>query len=230
MATPPKEPRPKASKPRPKPAPKGKATPAKASTPAKEPRPKVIDNKGRHKADAAREKRMVFAREYLVDLNATQAAIRAGFSEKTATSAGHRLLTYADVQAEVTKLKAERAEKVAADAEWVLRRLVADVTADLADLYDDNGNMKPVKDWPVVFRTGLVAGLDTAQEKLGEDDDGRPTYGVVHKVKLADRTRLLELLGRHVDVAAFKDKLEVDVKTELADRLARARANASRRV
>ena len=224
MATPPKEPRPKASKPRPKTAPKGKATPAK------EPRPKVIDNKGRHKADAAREKRMLFAKEYLVDLNASQAAIRAGYSEDTAASAGHRLLSYADVQAEVARLKTQRAEKVGADAEWVLRRLVADVTADLADLYDDDGNMKPVKDWPMVFRTGLVAGLDTAQEKLGEDADGKPTYAVVQKVKLADRTRLLELLGKHVDVAAFKDKLEVDVKTELADRLARARANASRRV
>ena len=73
-----------------------------------------------------------FVREFLVDLNATQAAIRAGYSEKTARQAGSRLLTNADIQAEVQRLARERQQNVELTAEKVLEVLMRIAFAPIA--------------------------------------------------------------------------------------------------
>ena len=62
------------------------------------------------------------------------------------------------------------------------------------------GNIRPVRDWPLIWRTGLVAGLDV--ESIGEG------AGRLTKIKLSDRIKRLELIGKHIDVQAFKDKIE----------------------
>jgi phage terminase small subunit len=155
-------------------------------------------------------KQEAFVREYLIDLNATQAAIRAGYSERTAEQQGPRLLGNVGVAAAIAAAQQERARRVQIDADWVLKRLHSEATADLADLYDAAGNLKPIHEWPAVWRTGLVAGIETVQERDGTDEEGRPVYATVRKVKLSDRVRLVELLGKHVGVGAFKDRLEVD--------------------
>lgn len=72
-------------------------------------------------------KQEAFVREYLVDLNATQAAIRAGYSAKTANVAGARLLANAKVAEAVAEAKTKRAERVQVTADWVLERLVENV-------------------------------------------------------------------------------------------------------
>ena len=154
-----------------------------------------------------------FAQEYLVDLNATQAAIRAGYSAATAYSQGERLLKNAEVAAFVASAVEARAERTQVNADWLLKRLADEAEADVADLYNDDGTLKPVKDWPRIWRQGLVAGVDTVSEG-----------GVsVLKVRLADRSRRLEMIGKHVDVQAFKDRIEHDVTPDLADLIARRR-------
>jgi len=149
-----------------------------------------------------------FVAEYLIDLNATQAAIRAGYSEKTAAEQASRLLTNVKVSEAVQAAMKARSERTEIDADWVLKRLARDATADLADLYDESGTLRPVKEWPLVWRTGLVAGVETIQERSGSDPDGNPTFATVRKLKLLDRTKLVELIGKHVDVGAFKEKVE----------------------
>lgn len=153
-------------------------------------------------------KQQRFVAEYLIDLNATQAAIRAGYSEKTALQQGPRLLGNVGVAAAIAAAKRERSERTEIDADWVLKRLARDATADLAELYEANGTLKPVHEWPIAWRTGLVAGIETVQERDGEDAEGKPVYATVRKVKLLDRTKLVELIGKHVDVGAFKEKVE----------------------
>lgn len=169
-------------------------------------------------------KQEAFAREYLIDLNATQAAIRAGYSPKTANEQGARLLTYVSVRSLIEQEQKARAERTRVDADWVLTRLHSEATADLADLYDGSGNLKPIHEWPKVWRTGLVAGIETAQEKDGADEDGKPQYSIVRKVKLSDRVRMLELIGKHIGVQAFKEKLEVEDVTDRAEAMRRKRA------
>jgi phage terminase small subunit len=68
-----------------------------------------------------------FVEEYLIDLNATQAAIRAGYSPKTAEVQGSRLLSNAKVQAAVSEGQNNRAARTQIDADWVLKRLVENV-------------------------------------------------------------------------------------------------------
>ena len=160
-----------------------------------------------------------FAEEYLIDLNATRAAVRAGYSVHTAYSIGHDLLKEPEVAALIDVLKRERSERTATDAAWVLMRLRDEVEADMADLYGENGELLSVEDWPLVWRTGLIAGVETEELEV----DG-VRVGTVRKLRQSDRIKRLELIGRHVGVQAFKDQVDVKVTDGLADRLARAKA------
>ena len=153
-------------------------------------------------------KQDMFCRDYLVDLNATAAAKRAGYSPRTAKSQGQRLLTNVDVAERIQELSQARQERVQVTADDVLRILYNDVTADVSELYDDRGELKPIHDWPLVFRQGLVAGIDTEELFQGHGKD-REYIGETKKIKLADRTRLKELLGKHTTVKAFSDNLDL---------------------
>lgn len=154
-----------------------------------------------------------FVQEYLVDLNATQAAIRAGYSEANASRIASELLDKTHVRELIDEARAERSEKTKIDAHWVLERLAAEAVADVGDLYDENGKFLPVKDWPLIWRQGLVAGVKT---HVSED-------GVaIIDVKLSDRVRRLELIGKHIGVNAFQDVVQHKGLDGLADRLSRA--------
>lgn len=149
-------------------------------------------------------KQQRFVEEYLIDLNATQAAIRAGYSAATAMEQGYQLLQNSSVAEAITALKAKRSEKTGIDAAWLLTRLAKEADADLNDIYDEAGALKPVKDWPMIWRQGLVGGIKAVEER---DDKGN-IVGIIREVKLSDRVKRLELIGKHVDVQAFKDRVE----------------------
>ncbi|MDI9276180.1 terminase small subunit [Pantoea sp. EABMAA-21] len=154
------------------------------------------------------DKQELFAREYLKDLNATQAAIRAGYSEKTAQEQSSRLLSNVMVQDRITALKSERNEEVGIDAAYVLRRLVEIDQMDVLDILKDDGSLKQIWEWPKVWRTTL-SGLDISEIKWGgKDDEDMET--ILKKIKWPDKVKNLELLGKHVTVQAFKE----NVKTE----------------
>lgn len=152
---------------------------------------------------ALTDKQEMFCREYLIDLNATQAAIRAGYSEKTARASGCENLTKPDIQNRIAELKADRNEQVSVDAAYVLRRLIEIDEMDVLDILNANGELKPIKDWPKAWRTTL-SGMDVT-EMAGD------AAGLLKKIKWPDKVKNLELLGKHVTVQAFKD----NVKNEL---------------
>lgn len=159
-----------------------------------------------------------FVEEYIRDLNATRAAIRAGYSPNSANQAASHLLTNAKVKAAIDAAKNARAEATRIDAEFVLRRLAVEVEADLADLYDrSTGDLKPVADWPQIWRQGLVAGVEVEVVDRG---DGIIAH--VKKIRLSDRLRRLELIGKHVRVNAFQEQVQLKGLDSLADRLERA--------
>lgn len=148
------------------------------------------------------DKQELFAREYLKDLNATQAAIRAGYSEKTARSQANRLLTNVDIENRIAELKASRNEEVGIDAAYVLKRLVEIDQMDVLDILLSNGELKPIKDWPKTWRTTL-SGMDVT-EIAGD------TPSLLKKIKWPDKVKNLELLGKHVDVQAFKESIKTE--------------------
>lgn len=206
-----------------------KAKPARKKPAPKEPRVLTPQQK-------------LFAIEYLRDLNATAAAIRAGYSAKSAQHLGYQLLQIPLVREAIDKEMLDRARRIKRDADGLLQRLWDEADADIADLYHDDGSLKPVREWPMVWRKGLVAGLEIVTiagaepEEAGETLEGQPHGGAlkrsrkaeaqIAKIKLADRARRLELIGRHHGVQAWKDNVKTDIAEPL-QKLAEAIAGRS---
>jgi phage terminase small subunit len=165
-----------------------------------------------------------FVREYLVDLNATQAAIRAGYSTRTAEKIGSENLQKPEVRAAIDAAKIERSTETKIDAAWVLKRLAVEAEADIADIYTETGAVKPVHEWPLIWRQGLVAGIKHQELR---DNEGNRTGEFIVDVKVSDRIRRLELIGKHIGVKAFEDQVNVTGLDTLADRLARASKRVS---
>ncbi|MGL4196533.1 MAG: terminase small subunit [Allorhizobium sp.] len=163
-------------------------------------------------------KQQRFRDEYLIDLNATKAAIRAGYSERTAEKIGSENLYKPELKEAIDRALAERSEKTKIDAQWVLDRLANEASADIADLYSkDDGSLLPVHEWPLIFRQGLIQGIDV--EEIREDGI---VIGRVRKVKLDNRVKRLELIGKHIGVNAFQDVVKHTGLDALADRMERA--------
>lgn len=165
-----------------------------------------------------------FVAEYLIDLNGAAAYRRAGYvaTGNAAETGAARLLRNAKVQAAVAAAKAERSEATKIDANWLLTRLAMEAEADLGDIIDEEGGLKPVHEWPLIWRKGLVAGIEVEELWEGRGED-REQIGRLHKVKLSDRIKRLELIGKHIDVQAFKERVEVDAGPSLAAAIAAAR-------
>ncbi|TAT76024.1 terminase small subunit [Rhizobium ruizarguesonis] len=167
-------------------------------------------------------KQQSFVEEYLIEMNGAKAAVRAGFSKRTAAVQASQLLAKPEIQAAIEAAKIERSERTKIDADWVLTRLAAEAQADLADLYDEHNNLLPPEEWPLIWRQGLVAGVDIEAITVGGVE-----VGTVKKVRFSDRIRRLEMIGKHVRVNAFQDVIQHKGLDSLADRLERAQARAN---
>lgn len=166
------------------------------------------------------ERQERFCNEYLIDLNATQAAIRAGYKETTAYSMGQRLLKNVEVQAYIQQRKQDRVERTEITQDMVLRELALIAFSNAADyaavvekqatvdvesgvqipLFDEDGK-------PVMYRTVepvLTAELTENQKRaLAVIKKGRDGF----EIKPYDKVRALELLGKHLGM--FTDKVEM---------------------
>ena len=149
------------------------------------------------------EQNKLFAREYLVDFNATQAAVRANYSERTAKQQGSRLLTRVDVQEYLAELMSDRTESSKYDADWLHERLCTMAEMRVEDLFDDRHAVKPPSEWPEGAQF-LVAGIDVEETFEGYGED-RVWTGQVKKIRLQQSTKVLELIGRLAKVSALRD-------------------------
>ncbi len=146
-------------------------------------------------------KQQRFVAEYLIDLNATQAAIRAGYSRNCAGQIGEENLEKPQIAAAVAEAKQARAEATKINAEWVLRELVKlhqRVTQEI----------KPA--------------LHPKTRKQMKDEEGN----LLFVFNAAAANRALELIGKHTDIGAYKDRLEVSGGISLVERLQAGRDRA----
>lgn len=146
-------------------------------------------------------KQELFIQEYLIDLNATQAAIRAGYSKNTATIIGHENLSKPYIQEAISEAKAQRQERTEITQDMVVKELARIAFLDIRKAFDENGDLLPITDMPEDVARA-IGGMDISQ--LSSDDE---TISVLKKIKLIDKKGALELLGRHM--AMFTDKKEV---------------------
>jgi phage terminase small subunit len=135
-----------------------------------------------------------FVAEYLEnDGNQVRAAMAAWpkLTYQSASKKAQRMLEKENVVAALTGAKVKVIEKSIYDRTRLLNRLIDASEADVADLFTEDGRIKPVHEWPMAFRTGLVTSWKT-DEVTGE----------IKEVKL-DRGRLLDQIGKHVDIGAW---------------------------
>lgn len=164
--------------------------------------------------------------------NQSQAAIDAGFSPNTAAVKASVMMRDERIQKRIAELMEERNKRMRVSADYVLMRLVEIDQMDVLDILNDDGGMKPIAEWPKVWRTSLsamdIATIKTTQASLqkenGEADlSVEDVEHILKKVKWPDKVKNLELIGKHVDVNAFKERLEVSGTVTIADRMAKAR-------
>ena len=164
--------------------------------------------------------------------NQSQAAIDAGFSPNTAAVKASVMMRDERIRKRIAELMEERNKRNRVSADYVLMRLVEIDQMDVLDILNDDGGMKPIAEWPKVWRTSLsamdIATIKTTQASLqkesGEADlSVEDVEHILKKVKWPDKVKNLELIGKHVDVNAFKERLEVSGTVTIADRMAAAR-------
>jgi phage terminase small subunit len=141
-----------------------------------------------------------FVQEYLIDLNATQAAIRAGYSEKTASSQGQRLLTNVEVRNLIDAALAEREVRSSVKADRVLAELARLGLSNIADYITVQEDGSAVVDLSRATREQLAAVQEITVDELtdGKGEGARPVKRI--RLKLAPKTPALELLAKHLNL------------------------------
>lgn len=140
-----------------------------------------------------RPKHERFVAEYLKDCNATQAAIRAGYSAKTAKVQGSDLLTKPDIKAAVKAGQQAALDDAGLTIRDVAEAIGRQVKADIRCLFDDRGNLRPIKDLTQA-EASLIAGFEVII-KNAKAGDG--VTDEIHKVKLKDQSKYVEMAAKH---------------------------------
>ncbi|GKH33491.1 terminase small subunit [Muricomes sp. OA1] len=163
------------------------------------------------------KKQKLFVEEYLIDLNATQAAIRAGYSPDTAKEIGCENLTKPNIRACIDREMAERSKRTGVNADRVVQELAKIAFVNAVDVIDPK--TATVKEDALSEDT---AAIQSVKVKTFGDD------GLEREIKMADKLKALELLGKHMGM--FKDKVELSgvldsEKTKLDDLLQQMRGD-----
>jgi phage terminase small subunit len=151
-----------------------------------------------------------FCEEYLVDLNATQAAIRAGYSVRSAAEIAYRLLAEQSVADWIAELQRERSRRVQITVDRVLSELAICAQSNLLDYeIDFDGNVRLAPGAP----KEAIRAAQSIKRTVHYDEHGSPT--IVTEIKLWDKIRALHLAGLHLGMFTQKHVISGDPKQPL---------------
>lgn len=169
---------------------------------------------GRISRQKASELQKLWAKLYVKhNFNATKAAREAGYSDgpnrdgcqRRGYENSHNTL----VLIEVARLVEERNKRLQIDADFVLTRALEFDSLDIADIMDDENGILPIKEWPKSWRTS-ISGMDFGEIVAARNDPTR-LIQLLKKVKLPDKQKNLELIGKHIDVRAWEKEAGLTV-------------------
>lgn len=146
------------------------------------------------------KKHELFVAEYLIDLNATQAAIRTGYSAKTAEQIGYQLLQKTSVQKAIAKAMAERSKRTGVNQDRVVLELAKLAFVNMTDVVDSQGKIKDDA------AEEDKACIESIKYKRSDTDTG---VSVEREVRIGSKMKALELLGKHLGM--WNDKVDVNV-------------------
>lgn len=154
----------------------------------------------------------MFIAEYLIDMNASAAYRRAGYSAKNSDVASNELMKLPHIKAAIDAALAAREKRVGATADEVLRELRRIGHADPVEIVSDTGALRALREIPEDTRRAIAS--------YEVDADG------IVKIKFWDKTRALEMEAKHLKL--LTDKLEISADASFAEVLKAARARAGR--
>jgi len=145
--------------------------------------------------------------EYLIDLNVTQSAIRAGYNPRSAHVAGSRVLSKPECKAYVQSVMNARAKRTNIDQDAVLNEIGKLAFSDVRSIFDQNGNLLPVHLLPDAVAASISSIDVVSSQKPGRD---ATVIEYTSKIRFWDKRGSLELLGKHLKM--FTDKHEITGK------------------
>ena len=140
-----------------------------------------------------RKKQEKFCHEYLIDLNATQAAIRAGYSKHTATNTGYEIMMKHDIREYIKELMEDRTKRTEITGDMVIKELAKIAFITESDFYEEDGTVKQLSELTNDQRAGL-ASYYVKTIKDGEDTIDVPIF------KTHDKRQALDSLGKHFGI------------------------------
>jgi phage terminase small subunit len=144
-------------------------------------------------------KQKFFIAEYQKDWNARQAAIRAGFSSKTAKEKGYELIHKNSLVKEaLDQAISDNLMKIGVRAERALTEIARVAFSDLRKLYNEDGSLKLPSEWDD-DEAAAIAGVEVLEEFSGRGED-RTLVGFTKKVRVFDKIKALELLSKHLGI------------------------------
>ena len=147
------------------------------------------------------DKQKRFVEEYLIDLNATQAAIRAGYSVKTANEQGNQNLAKLSIQQAIAERMAERSRRTGVNQDRVVLELAKIAFVNIRDVVNDDAEILINAD------EADLAAVESLKVKIIPTKSGE--NGIEREVKLSSKLKALELLGKHLGM--WNDKLDVNL-------------------
>ncbi|CAK8736321.1 hypothetical protein SODG_000033 [Sodalis praecaptivus] len=139
----------------------------------------TMEKRGKPNAQKLAPRKEMFCHEYLIDLKAGPAAVRAGYSKNGADQNGYNLLQEEAVRQRIDELKQARNAQINIDACYVLQRLLEIDNMDVADILDEELRVRPLAEWPATWRRYL-SGVDLAEMFEGRGE-ARDAIGILKK-------------------------------------------------
>ena len=146
------------------------------------------------------DKQKKFVEEYLIDLNATQACIRAGYSPNRASEQAYQLLQKTTVQEAIAESMAERSRRTGINQDRIVQELARIAFVKITDVVDPDGEINT---------NASDDDLACIESYKVEDSNSVNGSSSKREIKLASKIKALELLGKHVGM--WNDKIQVDV-------------------
>lgn len=151
-----------------------------------------------------------FCQEFLIDLNQTQAAIRAGYSKRTASNTSFKLMQHERIRRRIQILMNRRSDRIEIDQDTVLQECAIVALSDIGELFDQRGALKAIWEVPELTRRA-ISSVEVVTRTLPDGSRGADIE-YVHKIKLWDKMSGLDKLGKHLklfDRAAETDAEDV---------------------
>jgi phage terminase small subunit len=157
-------------------------------------------------------KQKLFCKYYLISLNATYAAIKAGYSKKTARQIGTENLAKPNIEAYIQEQLKQKEKKLDITVDRVLEEIALIAFLDIKEFYNENGTVKKVHEIEETARRAIST-VTTKEIWVGKGENAELFN--IENIKAGDKLKALEMLGRYLSM--FKDNLEVTIDEKIAN-------------